>query len=49
VAAKKKAVGGASQGKNVDYVTILIPESYLVIPAGYSWCKIEDVILHHTH
>jgi hypothetical protein len=32
VAAKKKAVGG---GKTIDYVTVLIPKSYLVVLKRY--------------
>ena len=37
------------RGKNADYVTVLIPKSYLVILKGYLWCKIEDLLLCHTH
>ena len=35
MAAKKKAVGVPHRGKHVDYVTVLIPKSYLVILKRY--------------
>jgi len=34
------------RGKHVDYVTLVIPKSYLVILKRYWWRKIDDEIRH---